>query len=148
MLMKVLWGHQRVPGCSENSNTSPRIYGSPSPSCLPLCLITHWSLKRKKKKKQKKKTQLILTLTPCFHLGMWLLNYLLAEHWSKVEKQRHIAYITQKSQPQLRKENCHLSPWCRKGRSNSGTGRGWSGEVQAIAVEEDSDPSHVLCSPS
>lgn len=128
--MKVLWRHQRLPGYSENSYTSHRIYGSPSPSRLPLCLITHWSLKSKKKER-KKENQLILTLTPCFHLGMWLLNYLSAEQWSKVEKHRHIAHTTQKSQPQLWQENYLLSSWCGKSRRNSGTSRDWSQEVQA-----------------
>ena len=141
--MKVLWRHQRLPGCSENSYTSHRIYGSPSPSCLPLCLITHWSLKSKKKKKKKerkkkrkkKKNQLILTLTPCFHLGMWLLNYLSAEQWSKVEKHRHLAHTTQKSQLQLRQENDLLSSWGGKGRRNRGAGRDWSWEVRAAGRE-------------
>jgi hypothetical protein len=69
----------------------------PSPSCPPLCLITHWCLKRKKKekkRKRKRKKTLILTLTPCFHLEMWLLNYLSAEQWSKVGKHRHTAHTT------------------------------------------------------
>lgn len=42
---------------------------------------------------------------------MWLLNYLLAEQWSKAEKHRRIAHITQKSQQQLKQENLLPAFW-------------------------------------
>lgn len=49
---------------------------------------------------RKGKKTLILTLTPHFHPGMQLLNYLLAGHWSKVEKQRHAAQSSKGKQQQ------------------------------------------------
>lgn len=77
MLMKALWRHQRLPGCSENSYTGLRIYGSPLP---PPPSLPHHPLKFKEGERGERKRKAErrenggnhpnFDIKACFHFGM------------------------------------------------------------------------------